>query len=219
MKENATHICLIRDKNGKPVEAEYVLLLESITDLSKRDFGYTIIYQFNHWAKLKANRIPVTGDWPTDRDVFAMEEVEPVVLVRSKVDGDKRWYTGTVEQTKQAFTDPKLWERKDAIRLKATLSDDRHSEEEHIVPLRKTIPVKLTVQSEVTVKEGEQPKQLEVVESVRQQMVDEFNKIESGYPKTNTKKFEYWKGFCDCIVAFDNAVLKLKEGDKNGKRN
>lgn len=65
MKDQATHIRLIRDENGKPVEAEYEpnwdsMLLDDLID-------------FKDWSL--NSRIPVTGDWP-DREVFAMSEVE-----------------------------------------------------------------------------------------------------------------------------------------------
>lgn len=65
MKEQATHIRLIRDENGKPVEAEYVNLTLS---------SETVEWEkFDLWAV--ANRIPVTGDWP-DKEVYEVSEVE-----------------------------------------------------------------------------------------------------------------------------------------------
>lgn len=74
MKDHATHIRLIRDENGKPVEAQYVNPFELYHWVQWRDF--------DNWAT--ANRIPVTGDWPTNRDVYEVGEVEPVYICHRK---------------------------------------------------------------------------------------------------------------------------------------
>ena len=68
MKDQATHIRLIRDHGGKPIEAEYMLWNTS----SRATYEWQ--KKFDKWAE--ANRIQVTGDWPTDRNVFALDEVE-----------------------------------------------------------------------------------------------------------------------------------------------
>lgn len=67
MKDQATHIRLIRDENGTPVEAEY-----------ERNTPFEAMNNLVYLKWAEANRIPVTGDWPTDKNVFAMDEVEPV---------------------------------------------------------------------------------------------------------------------------------------------
>ena len=46
-----------------------------------------------------------------------------------------------------------------------------------------------------------------VLKDLRDHLVKKWSEIESGFPKTNTKKFKYWQGYADAITAIDNYIL------------
>lgn len=133
MKENATHIRLIRDKDGKPVEAEYLNTTPEPSFVKRMEFV--------EWRN--GHHIPVTGDWPTDKNVFAMDEVEEYERATLNRDGTITSYT--------------------ALRLKAIISDwkvkkqERFEEAERLFEQKPEATLSDDRQSEVTVKEGECP--------------------------------------------------------------
>jgi hypothetical protein len=80
MKNDANHIRLIRDEQGKPVEAEYKYYFVRPASKQKLDF----VRVFGIWAV--ANRIPVTGDWTTGENVYKIEDVEEVEQIKWPLD-------------------------------------------------------------------------------------------------------------------------------------